>query len=306
MQTQTLQASHAGIAVASAPDGDGYTSGTSWGAIVAGAAAAAALSFILLILGVGLGLSSVSPYQYNAAPLGVASIAWIAFMQLAASGVGGYIAGRLRVKWAAVHGDEVYFRDTAHGLLTWAVATLMTVAVMAGGARAVLSGTIDSGAAAANAATAVAPAIGAGAGAGTGTGRSNTYFADMLLRSPSGEVATESQRSEINRILLTDLAAGKISGDDRAYLAQLVAKRTGMAPADAEQRVDLIYAQATQAAAEAKAKAAAAAEQARAAAAHSALWMFVALLLGAFIAAISAIAGGRHRDHARVMIKRGE
>jgi hypothetical protein len=302
MQTQTLQASHAGIAVASAPDGDGYTSGTSWGAIVAGAAAAAALSFILLILGVGLGLSSVSPYQYNAAPLGVASIAWIAFMQLAASGVGGYIAGRLRVKWAAVHGDEVYFRDTAHGLLTWAVATLMTVAVMAGGARAVLSGAIDSGAAVANAATAVAPAI----GAGPGTGRSNTYFADMLLRSPSGEVATESQRSEINRILLTDLAAGKISGDDRAYLAQLVAKRTGMAPADAEQRVDLIYAQATQAAAEAKAKAAAAAEQARAAAAHSALWMFVALLLGAFIAAISAIAGGRHRDHARVIIKRGE
>jgi hypothetical protein len=302
MQTQTLQASHAGIAVASAPDGDGYTSGTSWGAIVAGAAAAAALSFILLILGVGLGLSSVSPYQYNAAPLGVASIAWIAFMQLAASGVGGYIAGRLRVKWAAVHGDEVYFRDTAHGLLTWAVATLMTVAVMAGGARAVLSGAIDSGAAVANAATAVAPAI----GAGPGTGRSNTYFADMLLRSPSGEVATESQRSEINRILLADLAAGKISGDDRAYLAQLVAKRTGMAPADAEQRVDLIYAQATQAAAEAKAKAAAAAEQARAAAAHSALWMFVALLLGAFIAAISAIAGGRHRDHARVIIKRGE
>lgn len=296
MQTQTLQASHAGIAIATAPDGDGYASGTSWGAIVAGAAAAAALSFILLILGVGLGLSSVSPYQYNAAPLGAASIAWIAFMQLAASGIGGYMAGRLRVKWAAVHGDEVYFRDTAHGLLTWAVATLMTVAVMAGGARAVLSGAIDSGAAVANAATAVAPAIGAG------TGRSNTYFADMLLRSPGGDVATESQRSEINRILLTDLASGKISGDDRAYLAQLVAKRTGMAPADAEQRVDLIYAQAAQAAAEAKAKAAAAAEQARAAAAHSALWMFVALLLGAFIAAVSAIAGGRHRDHTRVTI----
>jgi hypothetical protein len=281
MQTQTIQAGHAGIAVATAPDGDGYTSGTSWGAIVAGAAAATALTFILLILGVGLGLSSVSPYEYNDAPLGTASVAWIAFTQLAAAGIGGYMAGRLRVKWAAVHGDEVYFRDTAHGLLTWAVSTLLMVAVVTGGVRAVLSGAIDSGAAVA---TAAAPASG-------DAGRSSTYFADMLLRSPNGDVASDAQRSEINRILMADLASGKISGDDRSYLAQLIAKRTGLAQADAERRVDQVYAQARQTA-----------EQARAAAAHSALWMFVALLLGAFIAAVSAIAGGRHRDHARVHI----
>jgi hypothetical protein len=221
-------------------------------------------------------------------------------MQLAASGIGGYMAGRLRVKWASIHNDEVYFRDTAHGLLAWAVATLVTVAVLAGGARAALSGAIDTGAAVANAAAPVAAA--AGANAGANAGRSNTYFADMILRSPNGDVATDAQRSEINRILITDLANGKISGEDRVYLAQLIAKRTGMTQAEAEQRVDLIYAQATQAAADAKAKAMAAAEDARKAAAHSALWMFVALLLGAFIAAISAIAGGRNRDHARVLI----
>ncbi|MRW86040.1 hypothetical protein GJ698_18365 [Pseudoduganella sp. FT26W] len=294
MQTQPL---NAGVAVATTATGDGNASGVSWGAILAGAAAAAALSFILLILGMGLGLSSVSPYQYNSTPLGAASIAWIAFMQLAASGIGGYMAGRLRVKWASIHGDEVYFRDTAHGLLAWAVATLVTVAVLAGGARAALSGAIDTGAAVA---TAAAPA--AGAAAANAGGRGNTYFADMVLRSPNGDVATEAQRNEINRILLTDLASGKISGEDRVYLAQLVAKRTGMTQAEAEQRVDLIYAQATQAANEAKAKAMAAAEEARKTAAHSALWMFVALLLGAFIAAISAIAGGRNRDHARVLV----
>src|SRR3954468_12490160 len=99
MHTQPL---HAGV-MASPQTGDGSVSGVSWGAVFAGAAAAAALSFILLILGMGLGLSSVSPYQYNSAPLGAASIAWIAFMQLAASGIGGYMAGRLRVKWASVH-----------------------------------------------------------------------------------------------------------------------------------------------------------------------------------------------------------
>jgi hypothetical protein len=295
MQTQPL---NAGVAVAAAPNGDGFASGVSWGAILAGAAAAAALSFILLILGMGLGLSSVSPYQYNSVPLGTASIVWIAFMQLAASGIGGYMAGRLRVKWARIHTDEVYFRDTAHGLLAWAVATLVTVAVLAGGARAALSGAIDTGAAVA---TAAAPAA-AAAGATAANGRGNNYFADMILRSPDGEVANDSQRAEINRILTTDLAQGKISGEDRVYLAQLVAKRSGLSQAEAEQRVDLIYAQATQAANEAKAKALAAAEEARKAAAHSALWMFVALLLGAFIAAISAIAGGRNRDHVRVTI----
>nr|WP_315251006.1 hypothetical protein [uncultured Duganella sp.] len=299
MQTQPL---NAGVAVTATAAGDGYASGVSWGAILAGAAAAAALSFILLILGMGLGLSSVSPYQYNSVPLGTASIAWIAFMQLAASGIGGYMAGRLRVKWARVHTDEVYFRDTAHGLLAWAVATLVTVAVLAGGARAALSGAIDTGAAVATAAAPAAAAAGASAGGAAGSGRANSYFADLILRSPDGEVATDSQRAEINRILLADLAAGKISGEDRLYLAQVIAKRTGLTQAEAEQRVDLVYAQAKQAADEAKAKALAAAEEARKAAAHSALWMFVALLLGAFIAAVSAIAGGRNRDHARVII----
>ncbi len=299
MQTQPL---NAGVAVTTPAAGDGLVSGVSWGAILAGAAAAAALSFVLLILGMGLGLSSVSPYQYNATPLGPASIAWIAFTQLAAAGIGGYMAGRLRVKWARVHTDEVYFRDTAHGLLAWAVATLVTVAVLAGGARAVLSGAIDTGAAVASAAAPAATAAAGAAGANMGGQRANNYFADIVLRSPDGEVATDSQRAEIGRILVNDLAVGKLSGENRTYLAQLIAKRTGLSQADAEQRVDLIYAQATQAASEAKAKAQAAAEQARQAAAHSALWMFVALLLGAFIAAITAIAGGRNRDHVRVII----
>jgi len=282
---QTL---HAAVPVAT----DGYASGASWGAIFAGAAAAAALSFILLILGVGLGLSAVSPYQYNAAPLGAASVAWIAFTQLAAAGIGGYLAGRLRVKWASIHRDEVHFRDTAHGLLAWAVATLVTVAALAGGVRAVLSGAIDAAAPlAASAGTAAASAAAAPGG------RGNTYFADLVLRAPGADPATEAQRNEVNRVLLTDLAAGKISGEDRLYLAQLIAKRTGMSQADAEQRVDLIYAQAKQAAADAKAKA----EEARKAAAHSALWMFVALLLGAFVAALCATVGGRNRDHARVL-----
>lgn len=293
--------------------------GVSWGAVLAGAAAAAALSFILLILGVGLGLSSVSPWSFNATAIGVSTIAWLAFMQLAASGIGGYMAGRLRVKWSAIHTDEVHFRDTAHGLLAWAVATLITVAVLAGGTRAVLSGAIDAGS---GVAAAVGPAVGAGAGAagaasarqGEGGGANPLdYFSDMLLRAAPAPAATGTpamanpgatvadQRVEIGKIFAPSLSTGSLAADDRAYLGQVVASRTGVTQAEAEARVDAVYARAVKAAADAKAAAQQAAETARKAGAHTALWMFVALLLGAFVASLAATFGGRQRDHERVL-----
>lgn len=296
--------------------------GVSWGAVFAGAAAAAALSFILLILGVGLGLSSVSPWSFNATAIGVGTIAWLAFMQLAASGIGGYMAGRLRAKWSSVHTDEVHFRDTAHGLLAWAVATLLTVAMLAGGTRAVLSGAIDAGT---GVAAAVAPAAAAGAGAAASNASEGgsgvnplDYFSDMLMRSaPAPATATATgtpampaaeapvnaadQRVEIGRIFASSMSNGTLAADDRAYLGQIVAKRSGVTQAEAEARVDAVYARATKAAADAKAKAQQAAETARKAGAHTALWMFVALLLGAFVAALAATFGGRQRDHERVL-----
>ena len=312
--------------------------GVSWGAVLSGAAAASALSFILLILGVGRGLSSVSPRSFNATAIGVSAIVWLAFMQLAASGIGGYMAGRLRVKWSSVHTDEVHFRDTAHGLLAWAVATLITVAVMAGGARAVLSGAIDAGT---GVAAAVAPAAAAGAGA-AGASAANAsegsaglnpldYFSDMLLRAApapapatapadgavtgmpatplvngnnanaNGNLNAADQRVEIGKIFATSISNGSLAADDRAYLGQVIAKRTGLSQADAEARVDAVYGRAAKAAADAKAKAQQAADTARKAGAHTALWMFVALLLGAFVAALAATFGGRQRDHERVL-----
>ena len=275
---------------------DGHASGVSWGAVFAGAAAAASLSFILLLLGVGLGLSSVSPYSYNATTITWATIAWVAFMQLAASGVGGYIAGRLRLKWLHVHGDEVHFRDTAHGLLAWSVATLVTVALLAGGVKAALGGMIETGAAAA---TVAQPMVANARTKSTDTGIGMSYYADMLLRSVSGDGTTDVQHGEISKIVDTSLTEGKLSADDRAYLAQTVAKRSGMSQRDAERRVDEIYARATNAAAAAKAKALKLTEETRKMAAHSALWMFVTLLLGAFTASLAATLGGRRRDNER-------
>lgn len=289
---------------------DGHTSGVSWGAIFAGAAAAAALSFVLLILGFGLGLSAVSPWSYNDAPVARATILWITFMELASAGIGGYIAGRLRVKWASVHTDEVYFRDTAHGLLAWAVATLMMAALMAGATKTAIGGAADAGAAAA---AAGAPAIAsmAGRGATTGsanagsTGNNGSYFTDMLLRSDTAAPDTDNGavRAEVGRIFLTDLRAGGLTPDDRQYLAGMVAKRSGLNQADAERRVDDVYARLAKVTADAKAAAKDYAERARKAAAMSALWMFVALMVGAFVASLCATLGGRRRD-STVVIQR--
>ena len=247
----------------------------------------------------------MSPWSFNATAIGVSTIAWLAFMQLAASGIGGYLAGRLRVKWSSIHTDEVHFRDTAHGLLAWAVATLITVAVLAGGTRAVLSGAIDAGS---GVAAAVSPAAAAGAKAGEG-GSANPldYFSDMLLRAApaagTGEAGgiVADQRVEIGKIFATGLSTGSLAADDRAYLGQVVARRTGLTQAEAEARVDAIYSRAAKAAADAKAKAQQAADTARKAGAHTALWMFVALLLGAFVASLAATFGGRQRDHERVL-----
>jgi hypothetical protein len=176
-------------------------SAVSWGAIFAGAAAGAALSLILLILGVGLGLSTVSPWSGanpDAKAIGLSTIAWVTFTQLAASALGGYLAGRLRTKWADTLRDEVYFRDTAHGLLTWAVATLLSAAFLTSTISTIVSAGATTLAGAGQAtATVTAAAASAGArGADDATRAMNGYYIDLLFRTdaqtPSSNAATNA------------------------------------------------------------------------------------------------------------------
>ena len=179
----------------------GSDSAVSWAAIFAGAAAAAALSLILLLLGTGLGLSSVSPWAYDGASaetLGWSTIGWISFTSLAASGLGGYLAGRLRTRWVSVHRDESFFRDTAHGFLSWAVATLLTVGLLTSAIGAIVgagakAGATVAGAAASTAATAMGGAAAAGMGAAAGgngdQGGMVDYWVDALFRTSSPTAA---------------------------------------------------------------------------------------------------------------------
>jgi hypothetical protein len=289
-------------------------SAVSWGAIAAGAAAAASLSLILLILGVGLGLSSVSPWArdgVSAATFGISTIVWLTVTQLLASSMGGYLAGRLRSKWTGTHGDEVYFRDTAHGFLSWAVASLATAALLTSVIGSILSGGVQAGASVVGGvASAASSAVGSAAmtatGQADGTGPM-AYFVESLFRrdanaaASTGNTATDERATgrdiaEVSRIFTRVSMNGPLGAEDVRYVGQLVAQRTGLTQQDAEKRVADVYAKAQASVRDAEVAAREAADKARKASAYSALWLFVSLLFGAFVASLAATFGGRRRD----------
>jgi hypothetical protein len=283
-----------------AADESSTLSGVSWGAIFAGAAAAAALSLILVLLGFGLGFSAVSPWAnegVSAKGLGISTIVWLAVTQIIASGAGGYIAGRLRVKWAYMHGDEVYFRDTAHGFLAWCVATLVTATLVAGSVSSLVSGGVQAGANVVGGAASAMTQV-AGTAAANSDGDQYGYFVDSLFRDDRpAAVSDDAARGTVTHIFVRSLSNnGQLAAEDRTYLAQLVAQRTNLTQADAERRVDEVYARTQQAVADARLKAQQAADTAAKVAAWTTLWMFVALLAGAFFASLAATFGGRRRD----------
>jgi hypothetical protein len=292
------------------------TSAVSWGAIFAGAATAAALSLILLILGSGLGFSAVSPWAdqgVSATTFGVSTIIWLILTQLLAAGMGGYLAGRLRTKWTELHSDEVYFRDTAHGFLAWAIASLATAALLSSVIGSIVSSGVQAGASVASGVATTALVASAGAAAGSGMATEDTdnggmgYFLDALFRrdinayaTPRGsqpsQQETAASMAEVSRIFMNSIRTGALPAEDARYVGQVVAQRTGLTQQEAEQRVNEAFARFQDALSEAETTAREAADSVRKASAYSAIWMFVALLIGAFAASFAATYGGRQRD----------
>jgi hypothetical protein len=271
--------------VGSAPEEN--QSAVSWAAIAAGGVAAAALTLVLLAFGAGMGFSSISPWSnsgISGETFKVATGIYLIVAAMLSSTIGGYVAGRLRTKWTGLHSDEVAFRDTAHGFLAWAFATVLGAAVLGAAAIYVVGGA----------------AQGASQGAVQGAASSQSssgptdYFVDMLFRPASGSPSAPSAqpsadpavRSEIARIFARSLRDGRdFPAADRTYVAQVVAARTGIPQAEAEKRISDVINQAKSAA-----------DEARKAAAKASLWLTAAMLVGAFAAGLAAIEGGRLRD----------
>ena len=244
-------------------------SAVSWPAVFAGAVVAIATTMILIALGSGLGFAVASPWP-GAGPtltsFAIGAGVWLIVTQWLSSLLGGYITGRLRTRWTGVHTDEVLFRDTAHGLLAWALSTVIVAAV---------------------AFAATASTVNAASDAVSSAG----YAADTMLRSdrPADAAATEAVRGEIGRLLARP---GEMTANDRSYLTRVVARQTGVSTVEAQQRVDAATLSIREAA-----------DKARKLSSTVGFFAALSLLIGAFIASVAAAYGGRLRDEDEVRVR---
>jgi hypothetical protein len=252
--------------------------GISWASVTAGAVASCALTFVLLAFGIGLGLSVVSPWAgsgVSATTFKIGTGLYLIVIAMLSSSIGGYLAGRLRTGWVGVHSDEVYFRDTAHGFVAWALASVLGAVLLASPAGSLISG-------GASGAT-------QGAAAASRSGPMDGYV-DTLLRSdtPVSQTAGNSNesRGEMLRLFTSSFRnGGELKPGDREYVSKVVAARTGLSQADADKRVNEVV---TQAKADLDAT--------RKATAQLAFWLTASLLIGAFCASLAATEGGGLRD----------
>jgi hypothetical protein len=176
-----------------------------------------------------------------------------------------------------LHSDEVYFRDTAHGFLAWCVALVVSAAFLASAATTMVGSSVS--------AQVHPSAVEEGGHEVT----PNAYFVDSLFRTNGAKPESgigASAHSEAKTIFANGLEHSDLAPADKTYLAQLVAETTGLSQVDASQRVESVFADAKQAA-----------EIARKAIAHTLLWTFLTLLIGAFCASLSATIRGKQRDH---------
>ncbi len=288
MQTTSVRVREEQVVAAGLTPAESPVSAISWAAIIGGAFAMAAIGLILLALGAGLGFASISPWS-NAGPsattFGVAAAIWLIVVQWLSAAFGGYITGRLRTKWVSVASDEIYFRDTAHGFLAWAVAAVITAAVLASAASTLVGG-----------ASRVAGAAAASAAQGNSASALDptAYLVNELFRSDHPDVSGNPQaaHAEATPIIARGLSEGNLPAADKTYLAQLVAARTGLSQPDAAKRVGSVDTQVNAA----WVKTRQAADQARKAAAYLSFFIAFSMLIGAFIAAVMATVAGHRRD----------
>jgi hypothetical protein len=259
-----------------------------WGPVLAGALSAAAIAFVLYGFGSTIGLSLVSPWPNSGLPAKVVAalaVFWAMASQIGSFLAGGYIAGRMRTRWSDAPSHEAEFRDGVHGLLVWALGVVIGAGLLIATANSLVRSGAELGARVAGGAASAASADPLG------------YYADVLLRQPPANAgapppapaAVADSRDEVLRMLQRSVVSGKVSDADRSYLAMLVSQRSGLAPPQAQKRVDETLAEANRATREA-------ADTARRGAILTGLVTAVSLFISLAAAWWAAQQGGSHRD----------
>ena len=246
-----------------------------WRAIFAGGVAASALAFILHAFAgaIGISLSSVAP-TWRDASFALISLSglYLILVAVASYAFGAFVAARLRAPLVGT-ADDIEFRDGMHGLIVWALATLLTGLLAIALAQAT-------------------PRLAAPSASGPSTSVAGeniiAYDLDRLFRSdrrPQGIENMDYPRAEAARILLTASSHRGLQPDDRTYLVRLVSAMTGLAQPESERRVDAVVALVKENISRAR---------------HSAVilgfMVGAAALVGAIAAWFAACAGGRQRD----------
>jgi hypothetical protein len=243
-----------------------------WGPIIAGTLAASALAFVLhgFATAIGMSLASTAPTWRDASfALVLLTGLYLLIVGVLSYGLGAYVAGRMRTRFDAWSGPDGSYSDGVHGLLVWALATLLTALL---------------GFAAATASTRLAAPSGAPSQSVAGE-NIIAYDIDKLFRGHRPGVDITLARAEAARILLTASSHRGVVPEDQQYLARLVEQNAGVAGQDAQRRVNEVIAAAKDNI-----------ERARHSGAILAFMAAAVAALGAAIAWFAAEAAGRHRQ----------
>lgn len=283
---------------------DEERSSIDWPAAFAAVVISAATLCVLTAFGAAIGFASVSPWSPNpsASTLVVGTAAWFALIILYAGGQGGYIVGRLRRPLSDVTRDEQSTRDGINGLVVWALGLILSSVLAAYVFTQSVSKVADV------TAQAVGPALSETVKQATGRATDfASYYVDRALRTgavpadnKNPPAATEDVRPQITQLLLRSLD-GTLSQEDRKYLEQVVAQRTGLSEADAKTRVDQMINDGSAAYQKAVTDAKTVAEQARKAAIETTTWFAIVSMLAGLLSWFAAEIGGRHRDAKQVI-----
>ena len=242
--------------------------GILWSAVFGGALAMIAAMLLLFTLASAFGFASLSPWgaKTSGTTFAISAAIVLIAIQWISAGFGGYMTGRMRTAYVAAHNHEIFFRDTAHGFLTWALATVIGLVLLGSalGHHHMAEHNNET----------------------RDEGGVSMHYVGKLFATPDHDVIPTQQESEEAGYVLALAAAGSaIPEDDHTSLVQMVASRTHLSNEEAAQRIENVINQVK-----------ATSDSARKYAAVTSLFVFFSMMIGAFIASVAAGLGGQHRD----------
>jgi hypothetical protein len=267
----------------------------SWGAVFAGVIIVLIVQLLLSLLGVGIGASTIDPSRQGGTPeastFGIGAGLWWVICSLISVFAGAWVAGRLA-------GMPDRTDGMLHGLVTWGLAMLLLIYLLTTTVSSLVGGAFGVVGSAMQAAGQGAQAAGGAAAGAAQTGLLGPFQEDLqqlIGRARQQAQLTGQQIQQITSdenvrsVVQKAVTAGpeRLSEADRQAAINALVQYTGMSRPEAEQRLtqwQQTYQQAKQQAIEA-------AEATADTVSKASLWAFVALLLGAIVAAVGGMLG---------------